>query len=374
MKTLDQLDAKLEKRTPLTSSGGQFNITSAGSYYLTKNIAFGGNGIVITADDVTIDLNGFSLLGPGTGTGSGVAVSGAHRNINIVNGTIRGFGAHGISAAAATSMTVERVTVANNGACPNAGILLGNKALVVDCVAIGNCNGIVVGADSVVTKCNGHTNNGTGIISSGAGSVIESCSASNNTVYGIAVTTDSRVNNCSADSNGSRGITAGDGCSISNCVATSNGTYGIYSESDGIVSACTARKQSFGIRVGNNATITGCIANQNTSDGIQTVSGCLVLNNVTAGNGTEASGGAGIHLFGTQNRVDGNHVLSTKGTYNLNNPISIGIRSNGGSGADYVIRNIASGSQLDFSPNTGTTLGPKQQPSNANSPWANLIP
>ena len=104
MKSLDQLDAKLEKRIPITPSAGPFNITSAGSYYLTKDIGYGENGVVISADDVTVDLNGFTLLGPGTGSGSGIVVSGARRNITIRNGRIHGFGAHGISAGAATNV------------------------------------------------------------------------------------------------------------------------------------------------------------------------------------------------------------------------------------------------------------------------------
>jgi hypothetical protein len=50
MKTLSQLDAKLEKRTPITSNGPAVNITSPGSYYLTKDSPFAGKGLVITVD------------------------------------------------------------------------------------------------------------------------------------------------------------------------------------------------------------------------------------------------------------------------------------------------------------------------------------
>ena len=80
MKTLDQLDAKLnqigaqqstaetklEKRTPISSL--PFMVTSSGSYYLTGNLTgtAGQAGIAITADHVTIDLNGFALIAPGT--------------------------------------------------------------------------------------------------------------------------------------------------------------------------------------------------------------------------------------------------------------------------------------------------------------------
>ncbi len=45
-----------------------FRITQPGSYYLTGNIIgqSGRNGIQIAADNVTIDLMGFALLGAGS--------------------------------------------------------------------------------------------------------------------------------------------------------------------------------------------------------------------------------------------------------------------------------------------------------------------
>src|SRR3954469_21762838 len=63
MKTLTQV----EPRTPISSL--PLVITNSGSYYLTANLTgiVGTNGITITADNVTIDLNGFALNGvPGS--------------------------------------------------------------------------------------------------------------------------------------------------------------------------------------------------------------------------------------------------------------------------------------------------------------------
>jgi hypothetical protein len=371
MKTLDQLDSKMEKRTPITSTTGPFNITSSGSYYLTRNIGYGDNGLVITADDVTVDLNGFSLLGPGTGTGNGILVSGSHKNITIRNGEVHGFGAHGISAITTDNVVVEHVTVSDNGAAPATGMVLGNHARVTECSATGNGNGIYVAADSIVSRCSATGNTGSGIVSSSSGSLIEDCTASRNAVYGFAVTSDATIVHCVAFGNGSRGITATAGCTITDCVVTSNGTYGIYTENDAVVSKCVARKQSIGIRVGDNATITGCTANENTADGIQAVNGCLIMNNIASFNGTLNGGGTGIHLLGTENRVDGNHVLRSLGVPTTP-ALSVGIRSNGGPGADYVVRNMARGSQLNYDPGSGTTMAPQQPPSTATSPWANL--
>jgi hypothetical protein len=370
MKTLDQLDAKLEKRTPITSTAGPFNITSSGSYYLTRNIGYGDNGLVISADDVTIDLNGFSLLGPGTGSGNGIFVSGTHKNLTVRNGEIHGFGGHGISASTTDNVVVEHVTVSDNGAAPATGMALGNHARVTECSATGNGNGIYVAADSIVSRCSATGNTGSGIVSSSSGSLIEYCTASRNSVYGVSVTSDATVVHCVAFGNGSRGITAAAGCTITDCVVTSNGAYGIYTENDAVVSKCVARKQGTGIHVGDNATITGCTANENSGEGIQAVNGCLVIDNIATKNGT-SSGGIGIHLLGTQNRVDGNHVLASQGVPSTP-PLSVGIRSNGGAGADYIVRNIARGSQLNYDPGSGTTFAPLQPPNTASSAWANL--
>src|ERR1017187_3770343 len=67
MKTLDQIEA----RTPIDAAhtpgdgGNQFIISAPGSYYLTGNVTgvSGKNCISINADNVTVDLNGFALVG-----------------------------------------------------------------------------------------------------------------------------------------------------------------------------------------------------------------------------------------------------------------------------------------------------------------------
>src|SRR5882724_3568968 len=64
MKTLTQI----EPRRPISSL--PFTINTSGSYYLTTNLVgvVGSDGISIVASDVTIDLGGFTLLGPANGT------------------------------------------------------------------------------------------------------------------------------------------------------------------------------------------------------------------------------------------------------------------------------------------------------------------
>lgn len=91
------------------TGGLPVQITQPGSYRLTGNLSTANVNqdlIVVTADAVTIDLNGFAMLGPvscsgtpttctATGTGVGIRAEG-QRDMQIRNGTIRGMGSSGI--------------------------------------------------------------------------------------------------------------------------------------------------------------------------------------------------------------------------------------------------------------------------------------
>ena len=104
-KTLDQIYDKVaasEARTPLIAgqsgvtvdANGTINISQPGSYYLTRNLTLSvaANGITISSDDVTVDLNGFTIKNTSNATtGSGIRILGTNRsNLTIRNGHIRG--------------------------------------------------------------------------------------------------------------------------------------------------------------------------------------------------------------------------------------------------------------------------------------------
>jgi len=90
MKTLDQIEA----RTPISSA--PFTITKPGSYYLTTNLTLSGvggstNGITISASQVTVDLNGFTISSTAaSATGIGILIGADLQNITIMNGSISG--------------------------------------------------------------------------------------------------------------------------------------------------------------------------------------------------------------------------------------------------------------------------------------------
>ena len=84
MKTL----AEVEPRTPISSI--PITISEFGSYYLTGNLTGlpGTNGITIISDSVTIDLNGFALIG-------GQRLHGAIDIAEFDRGFLRAFAAYG---------------------------------------------------------------------------------------------------------------------------------------------------------------------------------------------------------------------------------------------------------------------------------------
>jgi hypothetical protein len=74
MKTLDQI----EPRAPI--SAAPCTIANAGSYYLTTNVSVtGGDALTIAANDVTLDLNGFTISSTAaSATGTGVLLAGSN--------------------------------------------------------------------------------------------------------------------------------------------------------------------------------------------------------------------------------------------------------------------------------------------------------
>ena len=136
-------------------------ITVPGFYYLAQNLTYApipGNAITVQADNVTLDLMGFSLSGVGK-TSDGIVLSGIRSNVEIRNGTIRGFSGRGVTASdtGCKGLRIISLRVIDTAAT---GIHIGGTDhLVVDCSVIGaGDHGIYVGVGSLV-KCNLFINN-----------------------------------------------------------------------------------------------------------------------------------------------------------------------------------------------------------------------
>jgi parallel beta-helix repeat protein len=86
-------------------------ITESGSYVLLRDIrlAESGTAIVIAADNVSLNLNGHAVVGPGNKQGVGIGIEGVN-SISVHNGTIAGFGT-GISVASAHDVRAENLQI-----------------------------------------------------------------------------------------------------------------------------------------------------------------------------------------------------------------------------------------------------------------------
>ncbi|MEA3487107.1 MAG: right-handed parallel beta-helix repeat-containing protein, partial [Thermodesulfobacteriota bacterium] len=116
-----------------------YTISSPGFYYIARDLscAAGSHGITITADNVTLDLMGFSLVWSGTGSFDGIYMYNRD-NVEIRNGTVRNFSRHGICEhnTGGTGHRVINIRAKDNG---NTGISLCGKSNIVErCTVVGN--------------------------------------------------------------------------------------------------------------------------------------------------------------------------------------------------------------------------------------------
>src|SRR3972149_3450860 len=105
--------------TPISACGGMLG---SDSYVLTQNISTTGDCLTLTGDNITIDLNGFTIDGDDSGFDRGIVDGGARQNIVIRNGTIRDF-SDGVLINNSDGCKVEGILAFSN---TNSGIRVGD--------------------------------------------------------------------------------------------------------------------------------------------------------------------------------------------------------------------------------------------------------
>jgi hypothetical protein len=254
-----------------------FTITTGGTYVLANDLIASGNCIEINQPlgaGATVNLNGFSIFGDGSGTA--IFAPNVGRKISIVGpGTIAGF-VTGIDLSLTTDVTVKRVVVtdttfgaifvgqgsitdadvSNNFALSEFGVVTGDKSTVKNVIASNAfVTGIQVGASSTVTQ-----------------------SVANNNLVGIIAGDKSRVKTSTAN-DAAIGIQIGDGGSVSESIA-SGGVEGIQAGVRANINDNMVNAQFIGIF----ATCPGNIQQNTISGGLAPLNligeGCTVKNNV----------------------------------------------------------------------------------------------
>jgi parallel beta-helix repeat protein len=187
--------------TPIKSV--PYTITAPGYYYLTANLTVSGSnsyGIVVNADNVTLNLMGYSLSYASTFWSVGVYMNG-RSNVEVRNGTVRGFTQAGImeGSTAGAKHRVINVRAVNNAG--GLGIFLhGSGHLVENCTAANNRTGIWIDAGEI-TGCIAATNTSLGLWNHGPGSVLDNAvfnNTDNNFWLGNGVATSLLVDGNSA--------------------------------------------------------------------------------------------------------------------------------------------------------------------------------
>jgi hypothetical protein len=158
MKSLDQIEA----RTPISSV--PFSISQPGSYYLTTNLnVTTGDAITISANDVTFNLNGFTISStrPSASFDAGIVIGGGFSDVTILNGHIKGgvtnnagvyggsgFG-YGINDGGAQNFNIHVTGVSVSG-CLYSGIFLGNNnSTIVESCTVRNVGQYGIYAQSI---------------------------------------------------------------------------------------------------------------------------------------------------------------------------------------------------------------------------------
>jgi len=155
-------------------------LSDRGSYRLTSdlNVPSGSEGISITSDDVTLDLNGFNVIGGGGSFADGIGIGGM-KNVEVRNGTIRGFSRDGIF----TNINTLYIRVLNVRTIGNAvyGMDLEGQANTVDgCTALNNNIGIRTFEGSLIVNSVARGNTSFGLIPVGNSGYRSNVLTSNN--------------------------------------------------------------------------------------------------------------------------------------------------------------------------------------------------
>src|ERR1017187_4685613 len=248
MKSLDQIEA----RTPITNTASLVTISQPGSYYLTANLTVStGDGIDINTNDVTLDLNGFTIRSTAaSATGTGILLNNGWTDITIGNGHIRGGGtnngsdvfsgggfAYGIKTSGAVPENVQVSRISVSG-CRFDGISLsGQNSTEVEACTVRTVGGYGIIASTVksssaldcgntaiqgdqVFDCRGQSS-GLGIGVDGA-SVVQNCWGTSTSSVGVE---DYIVQNCYGTSTSDVGVEA---TIMLNCYGQSSSGWGLH--------------------------------------------------------------------------------------------------------------------------------------------------
>jgi hypothetical protein len=246
--------------------GFPVQITSHGSYVLTGSLQVPAatDGVEVTAENVTIDLNGFSIEGPVTCTGT------------PVTGCSASSGAQGVDASSQRGTTVTAGSISGFGA---SGVHLGDHATASQLRVSENASsGLSVGGHSRVEDIRSERNANYGV-DTGVQSTVENAVAFGNGYRGIATDDGSTIVDSSSSQNADIGIFAGSHNTVRGVSSTSNQDDGImlYNGNSVLVDSTAGDNTGFGVNClyGGDSALSNVVLNYNNSNNAQFDGQCL---------------------------------------------------------------------------------------------------
>jgi Periplasmic copper-binding protein (NosD) len=247
-------------------------LSSPGNYFLTANLTASGSGcLVISADNVAIDMKGKTITG--NGTGAGIDDNGVEHDFAIIaNGNIKNFQT-GIDLSESGQAIISNVDSSNN---TGEGIFIDRCCDTLNAVtANGNADtGIVIESDdSSLSNIQANGNAGGGIVITSDDNTIVASTVSNNKDVGVV------IENCcnfvigsKIQKNSGDGLTLEDGDNGVITSTTSNNTgNGMSLSGDDMVTASKSDNNG-GSGIDYNGArfgvLSGVKANNNTTNGV----------------------------------------------------------------------------------------------------------
>jgi parallel beta-helix repeat protein len=198
-------------------------------------------GLVIGADGITVDLNGYAIEGVGAVASSGIQAIG-RANVTVRNGSVRGFDA-GVRLEGTSGFTVESLTISGNGTgihCRNSG-----ATRIEHNNAVGNGSGVLLDFCSATTLVHNvaSRNAASGIIRHRSDGTLEKNSANGNGQFGVwSIDSHGELVNNVTNANGAHGLFVTDLFpdhgrfhTITGHVANANGGHGIFTDLVGVI-------------------------------------------------------------------------------------------------------------------------------------------
>lgn len=311
-----------------------FRITQPGSYYLAGNMSVpsGMSGIEIGTNDVTIDMNGFTITGlAGSLDGIGNTPNTIRRRVTIRNGTVANMGRTGVAVSVLNAASTQCITVAEVNAYGN-----GEHGIYI--------------SDGIVRSCKAHNNALYGIFINGyLASTVSGCHANNN-ITGMRI---------------SRGT-------IESCTTSSNTSYGIQTD-QGVITNCTAVGNAIGFNI-EDVLLESCEASGSTQYGVLANGNAVVRNNNVAASSILA-GTVGIRTQNmTGTKIEGNRITrhsiaiecSMSGALVIGNSIHVCTTAVNAVSGNRIGSIVAATSSGAINGNSGGGLG-------TTDPYANII-